>query len=416
MQRTINFIVVMFLAALVAEQPRVAVLCLWDDATRYQTGDAPRVPMPNYDALRAVGTTYDQVVSLSTVCRPALVPYEALREPWRCGIRNLDSPALCPLTDTLFSRAHALGYVVGGGGKFWEPQPAIHNPYLYGADYWFDAGCPEHDPPMQFGRQTVQPLADWVLGQLQAGRKVVVLPWWMLPHQPLDPTPEQLARVPAACVGARPTWIPPEQEAAWRLQVRRSLANHLRADDAMGELMRLLPKDTVWLVCNDNGITQGEVTPQFSKQSPYPEGYLVRAVISPSDRPGSTDYRLTSSLDVARAFVDVLAGKPFDPKARTHVAFPTFARGGHNWEVDRPMAITVVSLDGRVYIKQLATWNSWDEQSGDVTWKHLFTPLPGDPVRTAATEETYRDGDCIQDTGEDWPDLRAIAERLEARL
>jgi hypothetical protein len=178
-------------------------------------------------------------------------------------------------------------------------------------------------------------------------------------------------------------------------------------------MRRQLPKDTTWLICNDNGITQSEMSWQFSKQSPYQDGARVEFVISPWPNPGVVDHRLLSSLDVQRIIKSVIAGRVKIPDGRAYTFMVTYARGGHNWELDRPMAATVVTADGWEYVRHLTTWSLADEANGDVTWKHPFVALPPDPVRYAGQEELFRlPNEMVNVVNETkMAELRAICQR-----
>lgn len=379
-----------------AAQPRLIILLLGDDVELDAVEG--RLPMPELDAIKDAGTTYGRVVSLSTVCRPALIPWMWPGVvPWEAGIFNIDSPAEAPIESSIFNVAKQMGYHPIGAGKFWEPSPAAHDPIAYGAEWWFDAGTPEHDPPMIFARQTVQPVVDEINRRLAAGEKVLAVLTPMLPHQPRDASPATLARVPASSIPACPPWV--YDPAAYQSEVRKFLANHLRLDDAIGEIRRGVPKDAQWVVAvSDNGLTVSERSRQFSKQGPYAGGYLVQCIVSPSQTPGRIDSRLTTSLDCGKIAVDLMRGRPAPvPSARRSAFLMTYARGGRNWPVDIPMAATLVRADGWSAVLQLTTWYRSDEVSGDVTWKHQLVATPPDPVRTAGTLELYAPGDRWQD-------------------
>lgn len=257
----------------------------WEDL---QSFGHPYLKTPNLDRLADEGTSFTQSYVSSPVCSPSRVSFMTGHYPARHNVHHIYRPErsrermkeegvppfLDPETTTLTGVLRENGYVTGHFGKWHmgnvrEAPP----PSKYGID---DArvcaappqyeGWPEwrdDDQPYWWARST-DLFVDETIRFIEENqdRPFYVNLWSLIPHAPLNPTPEQLAEYDD--LKADPAdfraWMRPYLERAENLDDKMKIycASMTSLDTAIGRLLDYLDQaglaqDTFIFFTSDNG-------------------------------------------------------------------------------------------------------------------------------------------------------------------
>lgn len=170
----------------------------------------PYVKTPNLDRLAREGTWFKQFYVAATVCSPSRCAFMTSHFPARHHIHGHFSTHeqnaarfmpdwLDPKTPTITSLLKAAGYVTGHFGKWHlgsgENAPT---PHAYGIDDVRAMVCRDPawtEPSTTFWAKSTRLIVDEAIRFIKANkdRPFYANVWTLLPHAPLNPTPEQLA-------------------------------------------------------------------------------------------------------------------------------------------------------------------------------------------------------------------------------
>ncbi len=274
----------------------------WGDAANF---GHPYLKTPNIDRLAREGTRYTQFYVASPVCSASRAGFITGQYPARWGVHgHFDSPEnnaargmpnwLDPRAATIARQLQAAGYATAHFGK-WHLGHSDDAPAP--AAYGFDASATYNSGPKspQLGEPEVQAYrqahpdwqakaqlneekmpyfrahsTEWIVNDTLAflrehrGQPCYVNVWTLLPHAPLDPTPEQLAVYsdlqPRADDPAFGRWAQEYFAKAKNLrdQMRVFAASVTELDTQIGRLLDGLREmgladDTIVVFSSDNG-------------------------------------------------------------------------------------------------------------------------------------------------------------------
>jgi arylsulfatase A-like enzyme len=301
------------------------VLVIGDDQayTDYSFMGHPRIRTPNLDQLAQQGLTFRRGYVPSSLCSPSLASILTGLYPHQHRITSNDpttggmlrtSAKVSRLTEELignFDRVPTLprllaqkGYLSFQTGKWWGGD------YRHGG---FTAGMSHGDPQrggrhgddgLKIGRQTMQPMFDFIQGAVKQEKPFFV--WYapMLPHQPHNP-PERLLKK--------------YRDHAPTLKVAKYWAMCEWFDETCGQLFDFLDAqkitdNTMVIYLADNGWIQdpnAEAYAPKSKQSQYDSGLRTPIVIRwPGKVRARQSESLALSLDLAPTILAAAGLKP----------------------------------------------------------------------------------------------------------
>jgi arylsulfatase A-like enzyme len=301
------------------------VLIIGDDQgwTDYSFMGHPDIRTPNLDRLAREGLTFRRGYVPSSLCSPSLAsiltglyPHQhriTSNDPTAGGIQR-KSASVSRLTAELianFDRVPTLprqlkekGYSSFQTGKWWGGD-FRHGGFTAGMSH----GNPERggrhgDDGLKIGRETMQPIFDFVDAAAKGGTPFFL--WYapMLPHQPHDPPERLLARY---------------REQAPTLEIAKYWAMCTWFDETCGQLLddldaRKIADNTIVIYLADNGWIQDPAADRYapkSKQSPYEGGLRTPIVIRwPAKIRPHTSERVASSLDLAPTILTAVGLRP----------------------------------------------------------------------------------------------------------
>jgi uncharacterized sulfatase len=305
-------------AASGAERPPNIVWIVSDDHGwgDYSFMGQPRIRTPQLDRLASQSLVFRRGYSVTSMCRPSLAAMLTGRYPHQTGITSNDPPRprgrqraemsgdaayqelrrrmndLIGGVPTLPRLLAGRGYVSFQAGKWWEGHFSTG-----GFTHGMSLGDPAHggrsgDAGLAIGRETMQPIFDFVDRAQRAGRPFFV--WYapMLPHAPHDPPERLLAR---------------HRDEAPTPFVARYWASVEWFDETCGRLLEFLDErglrdDTIVVYAADNGWVQSPDAekPLRSKGTAYDAGVRTPILIRWPGRvaPQQSD-RLASTIDLA---------------------------------------------------------------------------------------------------------------------
>ncbi|MDR2848977.1 MAG: sulfatase [Verrucomicrobiota bacterium] len=307
---------------LTAARPNI-VLIVSDDQHWGDYGfmQHPTVQTPNLDRLSRQGLLFTKGYVPASLCCPSLASLITGLYPHEHGITGNDPPNPKNLKGPDFHKSEAYrqgrqnmvekmrnapalpkllaeeGYLSLQTGKWW-----LEHFSNGGFTHGMSLGGRHGDVGLKIGRETMQPIDDF-LDVAQKEKKPFFL-WYapMLPHQPHNP-PERL--------------LQKYVDKTASIQQARYWANVEWFDETCGQLLdtldrRGLSDNTVVVYLGDNGWIQDQDKPHFapkSKQSPNDGGLRTPIIIRLPGKvsPGRDDVHRVSSLDIA-ATVLRLAG------------------------------------------------------------------------------------------------------------
>jgi arylsulfatase A-like enzyme len=290
------------------------VLMIGDDQawTDYGFMGHPHIRTPNLDRLAREGLTFRRGYVPSSLCSPSLAsiltglyPHQhriTSNDPVAGGLRRA-SDQVSRLTDELiknFERVPTLprlltekGYLSLQTGKWWGGDYR-HGGFTHGMSHGDPRRGGRHgDDGLKIGRETMQPVFDFIDQAAKGGKPFFV--WYapMLPHQPHNPAERLLKKY---------------RGQASSLEVAKYWAMCEWFDETCGQLLdfldaRQLATDTIVIYLADNGWIQNPNADAYapkSKQSPYDGGLRTPITIRWPGRirPATSD-RLAISLDLA---------------------------------------------------------------------------------------------------------------------
>lgn len=278
-------------------RPNILMIVSDDHAwTDYGFMGSRDIRTPNLDRLASESLRFTRGYVPSSLCCPSLASILTGRFPHQHGITGNDPPipSTVPAGQKYQSEAYRLGrarmnermdqspalprLLAGAGyrslqsGKWWQGHFS-HGGFTHGMTRGEQAGVGRHgDEGLKIGRETMQPIRDFLDEAQRDG-----VPWmvWyapMMPHDPHTPPERFLAR--------HRTNAPSIHVARYRAMVEWF-------DETCGELLldldrRGMVSNTVVVYVTDNGWIQSPDNPRYapkSKQSPYDGGLRTPILI-----------------------------------------------------------------------------------------------------------------------------------------
>lgn len=320
-------------APAVGAPPNVVLIISDDHAwTDYGFMGHPRVKTPRIDRLAGESLVYRRGYVPSSLCSPSLATILSGLFPHQHGVTSNDPPA--PGSDPSkpagkaardnaryredrramianFDRVPTLPRLLGEGGyvslqtgKWWGGHYS-HGGFTEGMSHGdAERGGRHGDEGLAIGRETMQPIFEFIDRSVGQGKPFFV--WYapMLPHLPHNPPERLLAKY---------------RDQAPSLPIARYWATIEWFDETCGQLLdyladRKLAENTLVIYITDNGWIQnpkGNGAAPRSKQSPYDGGLrtpiLIRwpGKVAPRESDG-----LASSIDVAPTILAAAGLKP----------------------------------------------------------------------------------------------------------
>jgi uncharacterized sulfatase len=315
--------------AALARGPNVVLIIADDQAwTDYSFMGHPEVKTPNIDRLAAGGLTFRRGYVPSSLCSPSLASILTGLYPHQHRVTSNDPPLPAGKNDqaagkdsgflaqrqemiAFFDRAPTIprlladaGYVSFQTGKWWGGNYR-HGGFTAGMTHGEPARGGRHgDAGLAIGRESMQPIFDFVDGAARDGKPFFV--WYapMMPHQPHTPPARLLDKY---------------RDRAPTLQVAKYWAMIEWFDETCGQLLahleaRGLTNDTMVLFLADNGWIQEPNANRYaakSKQSQYDGGVRTPIIVRwPGKvRPRTLDQPVLS-LDLAPTILTAAGLKP----------------------------------------------------------------------------------------------------------
>ena len=304
-------------------QPNIVMIVSDDHAwTDYSFMGHPHVQTPNIDRLAAESLTFTRGYVPSSLCCPSLASIVTGLYPHQHGITGNDPANPRRLKPAQFHRSAEfqagreamnrrleavptlprelaqLGYLSFQSGKWWQGN-FKHGGFTHG----MTQGGRHGDEGMQIGRQTMEPIDDFIAEAKEQQKPFFV--WYapMMPHTPHTP-PERL-------VEKYRTVAPSEHVAKYWAMVEWF-------DETVGQLLTHLDEqglrdDTIVVYVTDNGWITDPATGRYaakSKQSPYDGGLRTPIMIRwPGHLAPARSEALASSLDLAPTLLTAAGGK-----------------------------------------------------------------------------------------------------------
>ena len=290
------------------KRPPNVVLIISDDHgwRDYSMMGHAAVRTPNIDKLAATGLAYTRGYVPASLCRPSLASIMTGLYPHQHGITGNDPPGnprspegrasmvkIFEKSKTIAGLLGDKGYKSHQSGKWWEGQCQCCG-FTVCMSHGDPAKGGRHgDEGLKIGRQTMQPVFDFIDG---AAKNPFFL-WYapMLPHTPHNPPERLLSKYK---VEGRPLEIAKYYAMIeWMDETVGQLAGHIEA--------RGLTKDTIVVYVADNGWVQLEGARELydtrAKMSPFDAGLRTPLLVSWPGRiePRREDRLLASSIDIA---------------------------------------------------------------------------------------------------------------------
>ena len=287
-----------------AEAPRPNVVFIVSDDQHwrdYAFMGHPHLRTPHLDRLARESLVFPRGYVTSSLCCPSLATIITGRYPHEHRVVGNDPPGgkdafeagrermnryleECPALPRMLA---AQGYGSFQTGKWWQGDFSRG-----GFTEGMTKGKRHGDEGLSIGRQTMQPIYDFIGRSRAAGKPFFV--WYapMLPHDPHDPAPDFVEHYRAKTDS---------------VHVARYLGNVERFDRTVGDLLDHLDREqlsanTLVIFITDNGWIQSPDSPRFaprSKLSPYDGGLRTPIMLRQlgTIRPGTSE-ALASAVDV----------------------------------------------------------------------------------------------------------------------
>ena len=306
----------MDLGAADARPPNVVLILSDDQHWRdYAFMGHPHLRTPHLDRLARESLVFPRGYVTSSLCCPSLASIITGRYPHEHRIVGNDPPGGKAAFEagrermnrhleewpTLPRLLGAAGYASLQTGKWWQGDFSRG-----GFTEGMTKGTRHGDDGLAIGRQTMEPIFDFLARSRRAGKPFFV--WYapMLPHDPHDPAPELVEHY---------------RSHTDSVHVARYWGSVERFDRTVGDLLEHLDKErlsanTLVVYVTDNGWIQSVDTPRFaprSKLSPYDGGLRTPIMLR---RPGTIRPRQSTALASAIDIVPtVLAACGVTPPA-----------------------------------------------------------------------------------------------------
>jgi uncharacterized sulfatase len=323
-------VIFVFAGSALAAAPPNIVLIISDDQAWGDYGfmGHPHIRTPNLDRLAAQSLVFPRGYVPSSLCCPSLASIITGRYPHQHGITSNDPTVPGDVKPKDKSKAaefrdgrHTMngfmekaatlprvlaahGYLSFQTGKWWQGNFATG-----GFTHGMSVGDEDHggrhgDAGLKIGRETMQPIFDFI-GTAQEEKKPFLV-WYapMLPHDPHNAPDRILEKYKAV---------------APSLHVARYWANIEWFDETVGQLLEHLDKqglaeNTIVAFVADNGWIQDPESPKFaakSKQSPYDGGLRTPIMLRwPGKIAPRKSEALATSLDFYPTLLTALGLKP----------------------------------------------------------------------------------------------------------
>lgn len=319
--------------ALTAAEPRrppnILLLISDDQGWRdYSFMGHKHIRTPSLDRLASRSLTFPRGYVPCSLCCPSLASIITGRYPHQHKITSNDPPlppglkgaavnkdagyrarrremiGFIDKVPTLPRRLAEKGYVSFQTGKWWQGH-FRHGGFTDGMSQGDpDRGGRHGDEGLKIGRQTMQPIYDFIDRAGRDGKPFFV--WYapMMPHQPHNPPERLLARY---------------RDKAPTLQVAKYWAMCEWFDETCGQLLdyldrRKLTEETLVVYVTDNGWIQDPKADRYaakSKQSPYDGGLRTPIMVRwPGRVKPRKSERLAISLDIAPTLLAAAGLKP----------------------------------------------------------------------------------------------------------
>jgi len=318
------------LAAAAPRRPPNILLLISDDQgwRDYSFMGHPQVRTPRLDRLASQSRTFPRGYVPCSLCCPSLASLITGRYPHQHKITGNDPPLPPGLTgaaankdagyrakrremigfidkvSTLPRLLGQEGYVSLQTGKWWQGH-FRHGGFSDGMSQGDpDKGGRHGDEGLKIGRQTLQPIYDFIDRANRDGKPFFV--WYapMMPHQPHNPPERLLAKY---------------RDKTSSLPVAKYWAMCEWFDETCGQLLDYLDRkkladDTIVVYVTDNGWIQNPRADRYaakSKQSPYDGGLRTPIMVRwPSHVAPSKSEQLATSLDIAPTLLAAAGLKP----------------------------------------------------------------------------------------------------------
>ena len=311
-------------SAAASKRPNIVMIVSDDHGwADYSFMGHPQVETPNIDRLAGESLTFTRGYVPSSLCCPSLASIVTGLYPHQHGITGNDpanprrlQPAefhqsaeflegreamnrRLEAVPTLPQELAELGYVSFQSGKWWQG-----NFQRGGFTQGMTQGGRHGDEGLQIGRQTMEPIYDFIAEAKKEKKPFFV--WYapMMPHTPHTP-PERLVEKYRAVA-------PSEHVAKYWAMVEWF-------DETVGDLMKYLDEqglrdDTIVVYVTDNGWITDPESGRYaakSKQSPYDGGLRTPIMVRwPGQVEPARSEALASSLDLAPTLLTAAGGKP----------------------------------------------------------------------------------------------------------
>jgi arylsulfatase A-like enzyme len=393
----------------------------WGDLHAYGNDT---VLTPNLDRLAAEGLRFSQFYVTSPVCSPSRVSFMTGRFPSPLGFHNIVADPqtnkrrgvpdfLDPTLPTITRILHDAGYATAHFGKWhlgWLDAEGAPQPSAYGIDDYRIIGLSAHGPPEatneHFEARTSEVIVKLARPWIKAHRNspFFLNLWMLLPHSPLNPTPEQLEPYQKL----EPQGVP------YKSALAVYYASVTALDSAIGDLLTQLDdlelaQDTIVIFTSDNGPEDildrqtsysgvGSAGPfRGRKRSLYEGGIRTPLIVRwPGRTPagGVDEQSVVSAVDFLPTIAN-LTGAPLPPGARFDGEDATDALLGTPWTRSKPLFWEwrfrvfghVLNQSPRLAIR-------------DGQWKLLMNPdrsrmelydIPQDPTELANLSDRHAD-------------------------
>jgi arylsulfatase A-like enzyme len=307
-----------------AERPNIIMIVSDDHAwSDYSFMGHPHVRTPNIDRLASESLTFTRGYVPSSLCCPSLASIVTGLYPHQHGITGNDPPNPRGLKPAKFHQSAEfkagreamnqrleavptlpreladMGYLSFQSGKWWQG-----NFKRGGFTHGMTRGGRHGDEGLHIGRQTMEPIYEFIADAEEQGKPFFV--WYapMMPHTPHTP-PERL--------------LEKYRDEAPSEHVARYWAMVEWFDETVGDLLTHLDEqglrdDTIVVYVTDNGWITNPETGGYaakSKQSPYDVGVRTPIMIRwPGHVAPTRSEALASSLDLAPTLLTATGGKP----------------------------------------------------------------------------------------------------------
>ena len=330
--RLLLLLTLALLTALARVSPSVAaerrpnvVLIISDDQgwQDYSFMGHPAVRTPHLDRLAAQSLTFTRGYVPSSLCCPSLASIITGRYPHQHRVTSNDPPLVPGLRAADFQRSAAFregrevmnrhleavptlprllarrGYLSLQTGKWWQGDFRRG-----GVTDGMTTGARHGDEGLKIGRETMQPVRDFIDKATEAQKPFFV--WYapMLPHTPHNPPERLLAQY---------------RDKAPSLQVAKYWAMCEWFDESCGQLLNHLDRkgladNTIVVYVTDNGWIQDPEADRYaprSKQSPYDGGIRTPLMIRwPGKVKPQRSEEPALSIDIAPTLLSALGDKP----------------------------------------------------------------------------------------------------------